>query len=335
MIRSPITPLFPFLLLAAAAVCQGPAPAFDVEQVRRQANDAVQAGDFDTAAAGFRRITDANPQDGQAMHMLGYSLHAAGKLDEALSIHERAAALPGVGASSAYNAGCALALKGRTDEAFRWLGKAIELGFDDVKLLAEDSDLASLRADARFTDLAKKVKAKAAASPGQAFAQRTDRCSSRVVWFGRGGSPGQIAIDYTPVAWNERYETLIADGKAKGKKWRLGADFWTTLDTSIPLRFGQVQVPPGYYYLTLEQRTAESYVLALHDPVEVRKLKVDPVFAGQLKGGIEVTMTHGETEDVADHLEVTIATTTSPTEGALTVRYGGHRLNAPVAMQFE
>jgi len=44
-----------------------------------------------------------------------------------------------------YNEGCIFAKSGKTDEAVKSIGEAIELGFHDLKLLREDADLVSIR----------------------------------------------------------------------------------------------------------------------------------------------------------------------------------------------
>lgn len=323
------------LSLALTATGQDPSATTDTNQVRRAANAAVESGDYAAAAEGFRKLTVLQPKDAQAWHMLGYSLHAGGKLDEALPAHLEAAKFPTTAGPASYNVACVHALQGRADEAFTWLDKAVERGFDDVELLAKDTDLASLREDPRFTKLTEALKATPSARM-MAFAQTTERRSSRVAWFGAKGSPGQISLDYAPVAWNDEYEAAVGTDKLKGRKWRLGADFWTTLDNSMPLVLGEVAVPAGYWYLTLEQRDAETFVLALHDPVEVKKQKLDPVFADRLQGGIEVPLAHATGGEKAEQLEIRIAPVgRSRTQGSLTIRYGGHELSAPVQMKIE
>jgi tetratricopeptide (TPR) repeat protein len=54
---------------------------------------------------------------------------------------------------SAYNAACGLARAGRKDEAFRWLERAREAGFDLEPYLRRDDDLRSLRGDPRLAAL--------------------------------------------------------------------------------------------------------------------------------------------------------------------------------------
>jgi tetratricopeptide (TPR) repeat protein len=323
------------LLFVCTALCQGTTPA-EPKKVRQEANAAVQSGDFATAAAGFRKLTEANPKDAQAWHMLGYSLHAGGKLDEALAAHLKAAEFKATAAPATYNVACVHALQGHSDEAFTWLDKAVALGFADADLLANDSDLASLRTDQRFAKLAQTLSAKAGPGGAQAFGQMTPRQSTRVIWFDRKGSPGQVAIDYSPVTWNDQYDVALAAGTFIGKRWRLGADFWTTLDTSVPLQFGDVKVAPGYYYLTVVQHAADSFVLAVHDAAEVRKQKLDGAFAQQLQGGIEVPLTHAQSDDTADQLSIQLTTEASAnSKGSLAIHFGGHELVTAVTMQLE
>jgi len=65
--------------------------------------------------------------------------------------------------SDAYNAACAFALSDNTENAFHHLQLAAEFGFSNVDLLKRDSDLESLRDDARWTDMVSHYEQRAAA----------------------------------------------------------------------------------------------------------------------------------------------------------------------------
>lgn len=319
-------------LLCAPAFGQGTTPAPDAAQVRRDATAAVQSGDFTTAAAGFRQLTEADPEDAQAWQMLGYSLHAGGKLDEALPAHEKAAGFAATASSASYNVACVHALQGRADQAFAWLDKAVARGFADAELLGQDTDLDALREDPRFAKLVAAVRAKAGPVGPQGFAQVNQRRANRIVWFAEHG--GQVALSHAAVPWDAKYDQALASGRFVGKRWRLGADFWTTLDTSVPLRFGQVTLAPGYYYLTLAQPDADTFVLCAHDPVEVRKQRLDPVFAQRLQGGIEIPLSHTKGTEVTESLAIQVEMVAPRSaNGALSIRFGGHTLTAPVTVE--
>src|SRR5687767_8205013 len=91
----------------------------------------------------------------------------------------------------------------------------------------------------------------------QAFGGNVDeRGSTRVLfWSTEKNVPlGQLAIDFGRPVWKKEYENQAAfDGFTKGKVWRFGKDFWTTLDTGLPLKIAGKEVAPGTYYLGLHR----------------------------------------------------------------------------------
>ncbi len=115
-----------------------------------EAKDLLGEEKYGEAAARFEAIAAAHPENGKAVLMQGYALHAAGRLDEALAVHERAAKFPDIRATALYNAACVYALQGQTDKAFATLDESIKAGFWMADHMKKDDDLKSLRADARF-----------------------------------------------------------------------------------------------------------------------------------------------------------------------------------------
>lgn len=314
--------------------CQGKVEASaEQKELRKTAQAAVQAGEFGKAVAAFQKLTEADPKDGRSWHMLGYCLHAEGKLDDALKIHQKACEFPEVAAVASYNAACVFALKKDKENAMQWLEKAIERGFNQPEYLETDTDLDFLRKEPRFEKILAGVQKMAKDAPMgmQAYVQTVERRNTRIAWFSGKGSPGQVALDYSPVPWQAKYEAAFAAGKLRGTKWRLGSNFWTSLDTSVDLVIGGVKVPAGYYYVTAEQRDEQSFLLALHDAAAVKKLHLDAYECQKLQGGIELPLQHVGGKDVLDHLEITLeADEKANDHGTLTVRFGGHVLSAPI-----
>jgi tetratricopeptide (TPR) repeat protein len=318
----------PCLLLSFALPAQDRAAA---EAAFRDGQSAVQGGEFEAAVAAFRKATEADPAFGRAWHMLGYSLHAAGKLDEALKYHLKATEFQDVAPVATYNVACVHSLKGDKDKAFEWLGKAVTMGFGDGAQLQGDSDFDNIRDDPRFKKIADSL-----GKSMQAFVVTTPRKSARVAYFAAKGSPGQIAIDYSPIEWRATYDQHLASPKFTGKKWRFGSDFWTTLDNSMPMVVGGVEIPAGYWYLTLEHKGDKQFVLGVHDPVAVRKQRLDPFKAELLQGGIEVPLAHTAVDEAAGNLEIAILLDKGErTKGKLRVRFGGHELAAGVKIGVE
>ncbi len=88
----------------------------------------------------------------------------AGEWQQCIELYEQAAAVTKFTTNqlgSYYNAACCAASAGNVDEAFRLLDQAVAAGFENATHLAEDSDLASLHADARWVPLQEKLSAAA------------------------------------------------------------------------------------------------------------------------------------------------------------------------------
>jgi tetratricopeptide (TPR) repeat protein len=143
---------------AAAPVEAAAKPVPSMAEARRL----FEAERYAEAVPLLQAITEREPQNGEAWFRLGYSLHVLGRIEEALPAHTRAAGFPDYRPTALYNVGCANALLGHADAAFTALDGAIDAGFDDRDVMAQDSDLASLHADARWAALLARVGSKSA-----------------------------------------------------------------------------------------------------------------------------------------------------------------------------
>ena len=108
---------------------------------------------WEKAAGAYAVVTKSNPKSPRAWFRLGYCLHAAGRIAEAIPAHKKAAEFPAVRTVALYNLGCAYALNKQSDEAFGALAKALDAGFNNRGQLDADTDLKSLHEDARFKKL--------------------------------------------------------------------------------------------------------------------------------------------------------------------------------------
>jgi tetratricopeptide (TPR) repeat protein len=321
-----------FLCISATALAQESRPAVERAELAKLAQKAFEDEKWEDAATHYRALVKVDEKNAIAWHHLGYSLHVQGKLDEALEAHLKAAELPRTRALGLYNAGCAHALKKDKDKAFEYLMKAAEAGFGNSDNLAEDTDLTELHGDPRWEKLVAAVKAAEEKGGGaQAFANSGERKASRIAWFGGKGSSGNVAVSFGPVAWKDDYEKLASADRFKNKRWRFGKDFWTTLDTNVPITVGDKKVAPGDYYLTIERKDSGDFVLAFNDAAEIRKLRLDAFQAGQTKGGVEVTLKHETLTTAASKLDIALSVDADDnTKGALIVQFGTHKLSAPI-----
>jgi len=308
----------------------------DPAVLMREGRAAVDKENWVEATAKFKALTEVQPRNGQAWLMLGYALHADKKLDEALPIHIKATEFPTVRDTAAYNVACVYALKGDKDKAIEWLKKAIEFGFGDAAHAEDDTDFDSIKSDQRFKDLVARMKAAPAArggAPAQAFATTTERKCARLAYFGGSGSPGQLALDYAPVGWKDGYDQAIDSPKMVGKKWRFGKDYWTSLDSSMPVTIGGVEFPAGYYFLTLTNKGDKKFVLNVHDAAEVKKQHLDASAADKVQGGKEVPLEYEKGTTKADELQISILNGDNNTEATLTILFGGHKLYAKMGIR--
>jgi len=106
-----------------------------------------------------------------------------------------------------------------------------------------------------------------------------DRASARVLYWNAktDSAAGQLAIDYGRPVWKKEYnDTARFDAMTRGKVWRMGSNYWTILDTNLPLSIGGKTVPVGLYYLGLHRSdNGSEWSLAFIDPARVRKMHLD------------------------------------------------------------
>lgn len=316
--------------ITGSALAQEAKP--DAAGLKKAAEAAFQAKKWTEAEKALAELVKLAPEDGEIWLRYGYALHAQGKLDEALKAHEQTAehGKGQVKAIGVYNIACVYALKKEKDRAFEYLEKAVAAGFGNSSQLEEDADLDNVRGDPRFKKVLEAAAAAGERSGGQEvmlFNQSSDRMSSRAAMFSNTGGKGEIHLSWGPVEWKEEYEKAVAGDKMTGKRWRLGADFWTTLDTNLPMTFGQTTVAVGYYYLTVEKKASGEFVLNVLDPVEVRKALMDAFQAGATKGGLEVPLKHQTTEKAAEKLTMSVTIDDADkTKGEIAIHFGTHRL---------
>jgi len=162
-----------------------------------------------------------------------------------------------------------------------------------------------------------------------------DRASARVLYWNetRHGAAGQFAIDYGRPVWKSVYEDPAKfDQMTKGKVWRMGSNFWTTLDTCLPLKISGKSVAPGYYYLGLHRSAdGKTWSLAFIDPAKVRAGRIDAFSIEKAPVTFEVPMTAAPSKDKAAKLTIEL---TYPKENnrkvTLSVAWGNLALTAPI-----
>lgn len=125
----------------------------DAGQAFQEAYLNVRAQDWAAAEKAFDELTKRYPREAEMWYYLGLSRHNLEKWREAIRAHEKAAELPGyIPYRALYNLACSHARLGETGAALTALRRSAEAGFADYEHASRDSDLASIRNDARFEE---------------------------------------------------------------------------------------------------------------------------------------------------------------------------------------
>jgi acetyl esterase/lipase len=126
---------------------------------RRFTRAAAQANAWESVEEGLAPLADSPDADAVDLGLLGLARLRLDRPAEAVAPLERAVSLSAP-VGTRYNLACAYALAGRSSEALRALENAVDAGFADADLLANDPDLAALRAEPRFEELQRRVAAR-------------------------------------------------------------------------------------------------------------------------------------------------------------------------------
>jgi beta-lactamase regulating signal transducer with metallopeptidase domain len=109
----------------------------------------------DRSDSAYRVFTQR--RDSSSHYSEGMRLHTAGEYNAAIEAFTQSIGADERVAASSYNIACGHALAGRSGDAFDWLDRAAEAGFQIDDYLFKDDDLRSLRGERRFQRLADSV----------------------------------------------------------------------------------------------------------------------------------------------------------------------------------
>jgi len=139
-----------------------------------------------------------------------------------------------------------------------------------------------------------------------------DRASTRVLYWNAqtNSAAGQVAIDYGLPVWKKEYnDTARFDAMTRGKVWRMGSNYWTILDTNLPLSIGGKKVPAGLYYLGLHRSEEGSeWSLAFIDPAKARKVHLDAFQVERAPVDFEAHMSNvAKSDNPTEKLTITLS----------------------------
>jgi tetratricopeptide (TPR) repeat protein len=128
------------------------------ESATEEADALYQAEEWEKAAQAYEKVVDREPKNGRAWFRLGTSRRNLKLYQQAVAAFEEADKIGFAQPFSRYNIASGYALLNEKAKAFAWLDKAVEAGFANLGSLESDTDIASLREDARFGQVVEQVK---------------------------------------------------------------------------------------------------------------------------------------------------------------------------------
>ena len=161
------------------------------------------------------------------------------------------------------------------------------------------------------------------------------RASARVLYMNQATNsfPGQLVINYGQPVWKAEYEELgLFDKMTKGQVWRMGNNFWSVLDTNLPLKISGRDIGAGSYYLGVHRsQDGNSWSLAFMDPDTIREARLDASEIAKATVDFMVPMSYSRTSESVEDLMVTLEyPKDNPTNVTLKVTWGKLQLTAPI-----
>jgi hypothetical protein len=167
-----------------------------------------------------------------------------------------------------------------------------------------------------------------------------ERGTSRVLYWNQDKdiAAGAITVDFGRPAWRKEYEEAGRfDAMTRGKVWRLGNNYWTILDSNLPIKIGGRDIPIGLWYLGLDRSAdGKTWSLAFIDPVKARRGRHDGFTMETVPVEFKVPMTTAQPAGLTEKLTMTLtAGKEDMKKVTLRISWGRVELTAPVQVQLE
>jgi hypothetical protein len=146
---------------------------------------------------------------------------------------------------------------------------------------------------------------------------------------------GQFAIDYGRPVWRKEYDdTANFDKITKGKVYRLGSNFWTTLDTDMPLTIAGKSIPAGSWYLGLHRsEDGAMWSLVFIDPVKARTAHIDASEIERAPIAYKTSMTVEQPSESKEKLTIDLIFQKGNLKDVtLRIAWGKMQLSAPIVV---
>ena len=146
---------------------------------------------------------------------------------------------------------------------------------------------------------------------------------------------GQFAIDYGRPVWRKEYDDAgNFDKITKGKVYRLGSNFWTTLDSDMPLTIAGKSIPAGSWYLGLHRsEDGATWSLVFIDPMKARAAHIDASEIERAPIAYKAAMTVEQASESKEKLTIDLIFQKGNLKDVtLRIAWGKMQLSAPIVV---
>jgi Protein of unknown function (DUF2911) len=162
-----------------------------------------------------------------------------------------------------------------------------------------------------------------------------ERGTSRILYWNqeKDMAVAAVAVDFGRPVWKKEYEDAGRfDLMTKGKVWRLGNDYWTILDSNVPIKIAGRDIPIGLWYLGLDRSPdGSSWSLAFIDPVKARRSRHDGFAMDGVPVDFKVPMTTEKPAGLTEQLTLALTASKEDMKNVtLRVSWGRLQLMVPV-----
>lgn len=157
--------------------------------------------------------------------------------------------------------------------------------------------------------------------------------ATRILVSGQNFTPvGMVCVQYGQPTWSAAHQAEL--DSAKGKQFRLGKDYWTTLNTSCALTIGGVKVAAGSYYLGLKADAEGAFHLLVISSATADAKKWAPWTDAEWKADFTCPLARTAIETEAAVMKMSlVGKAEAPAEMTFSIQWGKHQLAAPVVAE--
>jgi hypothetical protein len=167
-----------------------------------------------------------------------------------------------------------------------------------------------------------------------------ERGEARILYWNqdKDQAVAAVTIDFGRPMWNKEYDDPARFGLAtKGKVWRLGSNYWTILDTNVPLRIAGRDIPVGLWYLGLHRsEDGSTWSLAFIDPIKARRSRLDAYAMNTVPTDFKIPMVVEQATDKTEKLVIALSAQKENTKNLiLRISWGRLQLMTPIQVVLE